>query len=141
MAGLLGSYVPGSAVPGGGPLSSSSGGGSGVATNLSPIEPFPGYSYSGSPTFALTDLTGLTSGQAHAINGDWRCIVFAVLQATNKYYSGLASEDKPVGFVIQRTPHGVTKNGSTAGYESTEFRVVVYHDVQDISGVMPEPTP
>lgn len=55
-------------------------------------------------SFDLADLTEeLTAAEADAATGDWREIVWSILNHTYKYYDGLADENKPTKFTIEKS--------------------------------------
>jgi hypothetical protein len=83
---------------------------------------FPGAT-NGTNTLSLTTATAagakslpeLTDAEAHVTTGDWRKIVFALMERLFLYYDSLALADKPTKVAITRT--GTLQSNGTINYQ------------------------
>ena len=71
-------------------------------------------------TFPIASLSELTAAEADAATGDWRKVLFAVLEHAYTYYTALPSGDQPTKVVITRS---TTVDASDVMTRTYTFRI------------------
>jgi hypothetical protein len=74
-----------------------------MAFDPAPDSIFPGWFEDGTDiTVPIASITGLTSAEADGTTGDWRAVLYRIIEHTFKYVEGLPEADRPTKFIITR---------------------------------------
>lgn len=99
-----------------------------MAFNKSPTTLWPSYSSDGTNiTIPIAALDGLTAAEADAVTGDWRSIVLAFCATAYRYYSELATADRPTAFVASPPTQYPVTSGDLAGTFKATYSFEFYN--------------
>jgi len=104
-----------------------------VAWDPTPTEWLPNWSEDGTTiSLPIASLPQLTAAEADATTGDIRKIVFALVDALQQAYAGLAAADKPSKLTITRATSVNDTDGTIRRTYSFEFELeAVAEEVAD----------
>lgn len=107
-----------------------------MAFAKAPTEMWPGYTSDGTNiTIPIAALDGLTSAEAHTTTGDLRSIMLAFCSTGYRYYSELATADKPTMFTASMPTITPVSSGTLAGTFKTTYGFIFNNEycVPDIA--------